>query len=572
MSPSVRLGEFPGENLAVSSGKLFCHACREEIGLKKTIIQQHIMSKKHTSGKGRIQKKEAKERDIAESLKEYDNEFHPKGESLTMEHRVYRVKVVKSFLQAGVPLHKIDCFRELLEEEAFSLTSSGHLSNLVDVISKEEKKKVKEEIQGQDVSIIFDGTTHVAEALNIILRFVTDWKIEQRLVRFLLVTKPMNGEELAHQLLSTLSVEFSIPSGCLLASMRDRASVNNVAIRHLKILYPSLLDIGCFSHTLDHVGEKMSTPTLEKFIKSWISLFAHSARSRIAFKGKTGQFPKSYLQTRWWSKFEMMVQVHDLFGDIPAFVNGGNIAEATARKLQAIVNDPQKLATLSVELSITVDAMRPFVQATYELEGDGYMCLQAFETVTRLQAEMRNRYYPSCNAVVRGIAGDNIALAQQWEAYALACLQPAYDYFTAHFLHGDLQPAVEVFKAARFFNPGKISEIQPTAAEARDHLSKIPFLNTDACSCIDGLQRELPAYIAAAAGVRPDIDVTTWWSQHERELPNWAAACKKVLLIQPSSAASERVFSLLENSFRNNQARAMEDYIEVSLMLQYNKR
>ena len=52
----------------------------------------------------------------------------------------------------------------------------------------------------------------------------------------------------------------------------------------------------------------------------------------------------------------------------------------------------------------------------------------------------------------------------------------------------------------------------------------------------------------------------------------WAAACKKVLLIQPSSAASERVFSLLENSFRNTQARAMEDYIEVSLMLQYNKR
>ena len=76
----------------------------------------------------------------------------------------------------------------------------------------------------------------------------------------------------------------------------------------------------------------------------------------------------------------------------------------------------------------------------------------------------------------------------------------------------------------------------------------------------------------AAEGVRPDIEVTTWWSHHERELPNWAAACRKVLLMQPSSAASERVFSLLENSFHANQARAMEDYIEASLMLQYNKR
>ena len=31
---------------------------------------------------------------------------------------------------------------------------------------------------------------------------------------------------------------------------RDRAAVNNVAIRTLSIVYPNLFDIGCFSHTL----------------------------------------------------------------------------------------------------------------------------------------------------------------------------------------------------------------------------------------------------------------------------------------------------------------------------------
>ena len=163
--------------------------------------------------------KEARERDIAKSLEEYDNQFHPKGESLTVAQRFYRVKVVRSFMKAGVPLNKIGCFRELLEEEAFSLTSSRHLSDLIDIIAKDERKKVKEEIKGRDVSIIFDGTTHVAEALNIILRFVTEWKVDQRLVRLLLVTKSMSGEELAHQLLSTLSVDFSIPPISLLAAV-----------------------------------------------------------------------------------------------------------------------------------------------------------------------------------------------------------------------------------------------------------------------------------------------------------------------------------------------------------------
>ena len=61
-----------------------------------------------------------------------------------------------------------------------------------------------------------------------------------------------------------------------------------------------------------------------------------------------------------------------------------------------------------------------------------------------------------------------------------------------------------------------------------------------------------------------------WWKQHEIELPNWSRACKMVLLFQPSSAAAERVFSLLQNSFQEQQFSALEDYIETSIMLQYN--
>ena len=43
----------------------------------------------------------------------------------------------------------------------------------------------------------------------------------------------------------------------LQAAMRDRASVNNVALTTLK-----LVDIGCYSHTINHVGERFSTLTL----------------------------------------------------------------------------------------------------------------------------------------------------------------------------------------------------------------------------------------------------------------------------------------------------------------------
>ena len=50
-----------------------------------------------------------------------------------------------------------------------------------------------------------------------------------------------------------------------------------------------------------------------------------------------------------------------------------------------------------------------------------------------------------------------------------------------------------------------------------------------------------------------------WWKVHEEGLPNWSTAVKKVLLVQPSSAAAERVFSLLSASFNEQQDHALSD-------------
>ena len=65
-----------------------------------------------------------------------------------------------------------------------------------------------------------------------------------------------------------------------------------------------------------------------------------------------------------------------------------------------------------------------------------------------------------------------------------------------------------------------------------------------------------------------------WWKQHSDNLPNWSSAVMKVLLVQPSSAAAdhERVFSLLNASFDDLQDHALVDYLQASVMLQYNKR
>ena len=127
------------------------------------------------------------------------------------------------------------------------------MHDYIPFIHREEESRVRSEIEGHNVSVIFYGMSRLGEALAIILRFVTpDWRIEQRLVQVQMFSKSLTGEEIARELISVLSVNYSIRSANLLACMRDRASTNSVAVQTLKVVYPTLVDVSCFSHMIDH--------------------------------------------------------------------------------------------------------------------------------------------------------------------------------------------------------------------------------------------------------------------------------------------------------------------------------
>ena len=93
---------------------------------------------------------------IMEALKKFDSEHHPIGEILPDSTHIYRVKVVTAMLKAGIPLNKIDSFRDLLEDHGFSLTSSTNLRQLLPFILQEEMTQLKE-IDGKPVSVILIG-------------------------------------------------------------------------------------------------------------------------------------------------------------------------------------------------------------------------------------------------------------------------------------------------------------------------------------------------------------------------------------------------------------------------------
>ena len=80
---------------------------------------------------------------------------------------------------------------------------------------------------------------------------------------------------------------------------------------------------------------------------------------------------------------------------------------------------------------------------------------------------------------------------------------------------------------------------------------------------------EIPMYKSASEDDSTEIYLIAWWKRHAIEIPKWANAFKKVLLVQPSSAAAESFFSILQR-FTAQQQSSLEDYIELSVKLQFN--
>ena len=148
---------------------------------------------------------------------------------------------------------------------------------------------------------------------------------------------------------------------------------------------------------------KFRTPNLDGFVRL---LFAHSPRTRLWWKDRTGKAMTSYSPTHWWSKWEVMSQVLSYFGDVTPLI----------------------LRCLQLQIRNTPDQVLPSdrvsccgVKATYNLEGDGPLVLKCFEVLSTLVADIQVGHYPNVQAIAKALSAGSSAVIQQWVDYAKAC-------------------------------------------------------------------------------------------------------------------------------------------------------
>ena len=297
----------------------------------------------------------------------------------------------------------------------------------------------------------------------------------------------------------------------------------------------------CFSHTINNVGCRFVLRVLDTFSRHWVNLFAHSYNAKLLWKERTRNSMCSHSNTQWWTKRELLKQVSDYFDDVAPFLQENeNLSPQTRQHLLEIINDPQDLQDLRLELGVLVDIGVHFVNATYYLEGDGPLIFTCFERLSAVSQTVTGGHYPCTLAIAREIANGDAALQNRLITQAKDCVKPGLNFFQ-HKFNVQFRTNVPAFKAARLCCPVQVSALRPDAPSLEE-LKNFPFVDD---ATIANLASELPLYLAAADGVIYDSEEEklVWWAAHRDTLPHWVVLVKKLLLIQPSSAAAERVFS-----------------------------
>jgi hypothetical protein len=386
ISVDTRLREYPGQCFAKVLGNLRCKCCKKDIPVIKSSIDSHIKTDKHISNVKKQEGVDKADKAFAQELTDYFSEHvDEKGANLSPATHLERFHAVRGAMYAGIPMHKLDTIRGLLERAGESMTHSSHMSSYIPKVEACEFSAMLDEISGQKCSLTIDGTRRNGEAIAGVARYCSqDYVIRNRLVLFITTEKNVNGQQLA-VLVTNLWMRLSKRVEELTCVARDACSVNHAAGRTLSTTFSFTDDLLCFCHLLSLVGGHMNFPELMEFMNAWLLLVQSSPAARTLFSSLIGVPMKRFSNIRWHSKTEVIIQIGENFGMIPEFLQkliSLDIGDATTNKMMNIyLLDP-----LWLELSIAAHMdMEKLVTTTIEMEGERLEILLLFSRIEAIR-------------------------------------------------------------------------------------------------------------------------------------------------------------------------------------------
>ena len=415
-----RIAEFPNHSLCKNpmNQNLRCAACSKDIRNKCSTITDHtrLETRPGQPSQHALKLKAWLERggedavtkaNLVAYYRDHPNEHVPATEA---DELLYRYRVAEAFV-ARPPFERIDDYRPLLQRSGRALTASTNLKAFIPKIEASELELVDSELREQYLSIAFDGTTRLGEAINTTCRWCTvDFKIQKRLIDFTTLKKHVDAPGLAVHVTNVVMQKRRVPSHFLVNIARDSASVNGAAYRRMALTFTNAAGTLCLCHVLCGGGERFELLTLNEFKTPWLQLAGGRDPHRGAqalWKQMVDVVVPGYSNVRWYSWAEILFVIAKagmkLLGDFITECERLDYGDATTKSLRKIYNE--KPAALRLELAAMLD-MEILVKTTYELEGDRLEVLLVFHRVEILRAlgralHAKEEVLPNVDAALR---------------------------------------------------------------------------------------------------------------------------------------------------------------------------
>jgi hypothetical protein len=517
-----------------------------------------------------------------------------------------------------------------------TLTAANHMGELIPILRNGLVAELRAWLADKHVQLALDGASREGECFGLTARIInmTTFLPETRLIALRCYDSSFTGVQLAGEL-NRIVCELHIAPLNIICTSRDRAAYGKVAMAATKPFWTNAVDMECLPHTLSHVGEHMKHASLTEFHQAISYIWNMSSKARVLWEERMGHKPPRHAANRWWSWWQMMSYVMERFGEIDGYLRdlrGNEFCKESVAKLERLLNGwteerrgdatarppvpPSRKQhapmrhSIMLELAAVVDWGQQFVEVTALLESDGLVVVDVFNMLLRLEYAMSMPVWTNVNAVSSAYYAKfvpreapnapelmNQGIARDMK-HVEAVMKPAADYFKSHFgaiadcdgRGAEMSHLTLLFKCVRILDPFKAVQLftkgdtvtdGEMGAGLVDNLAKVfPALSADRAR-VAALKGELPTYLVRAGYARIESGLNAeektaalaaWWAAEAAALPAWSALAADVFLLVPSSCAVERVFSVMRDTFDKQQRSAHEDYLETSIMLQYNRR
>ncbi len=261
--------------------------------------------------------------------------------------------------------------RSLIETLGACSISRTLLSSLIPHVRDCEMDRLHEELKNiKHLSFSFDSTPNVGYVNNHNV-------ITQRAVNLQTFKKSGTGNEIFLRTFKVLSDTFGFKTDSLISCTRDGAESNTVATSNWSRVCPSLLDVICISHSVNLIGKELeiSCPTAFTFSRKWSHMVQISDIAKNMFHILANTYPKSISETRWYSAWEVAMQIRENWDAVLAVIaSPESFCEESRVEMKTLLTT--NMVQLKLELALMKDVGDCLVVLCYEQEGDGEMLIK----------------------------------------------------------------------------------------------------------------------------------------------------------------------------------------------------